>query len=264
MRSKRLTSEELTLRKMADELRKKYGCLGMKISTEDMGESFEWINLVANKILADTLPVYVKIGGPNARGDIKQAYRLGVAGILAPMVESPYALKDYIQALRTIIPRNVLDNMLRGVNAETITCYEKFDDMLKIPEIKELNHISVARGDLSKSIRKSMDDPETLRISKEMVEKVKKTGIPVSVSTSTPNSARLVAETIKPDKVNAAHVYISVHEVSDVYEAFKKGLLFENALMKYKYTRAMEEASLYKNIIEARKSRMEGKDVPLH
>jgi hypothetical protein len=264
MGPERLTSEELALRRMADELRKKHGCLGMKMSTEDMGDSFQWIDIIANRVLSDTLPVYVKIGGPNARNDLKQVYRLGLAGTIAPMVESPYALKEYIVALRAIFPRNVLDNMLRGFNAETVLCYKNLDGMLKIPEAKELNHVSVGRGDLYRSMGKTWGDPEVLRITRVMVKKIQAVGIPVSVASPTPESAQKVAKTIKPDKVNAANVYISVHDAPDVYEAFKQALIFENALTQYRYSQVMEEASVYEKIINARKARMEGKDAALH
>jgi hypothetical protein len=260
----RLTQEEQGLRRMAEELGNKHGCLGMKMSTEDMGDSFEWISIIANRVLGDVMPVYVKIGGPNARGDLKQVYRHGLAGAIAPMVESHYALKEYVLALRTVFPRSVLDNMLRGFNAETILCYENLDKMLEIPEAKELNHVSVGRGDLYRSMGKTWDDPEVLRITKTMVEKIQAFGVPVSVASPTPDSARMVAETIRPDKVNAANVYLSVHDAPDIREAFRQALIFENALTQYRYTRVMEEAGTYERILEARKARMEGRDASLH
>ena len=263
MEPERLTSEELALRRMAEELRKKHGCLGMKMSTEDMGDSFEWIDIIANRVLSETLPVYVKIGGPNARNDLKQVHRFGLAGTIAPMVESPYALKEYIVALRAVFPRNVLDNMLRGFNAETVLCYKNLGQMLKIPEAKDLNHVSVGRGDLYRSMGKTWDDPEVLRMTKEMVEKVQAVGIPVSVASPTPESAQRVAKTIKPDKVNAANVYISVKDAPDIHEAFKQGLIFENALTQYRYSRVMQEASTYEKIMSARKTRMAGREADL-
>ena len=249
---------------MATKLRDSHGCLGMKMSTEDMGDSFGWINIIANKVLADVLPVYVKIGGPNANGDIKQAFKLGVAGTIAPMVESPYALKLYVTALRKNIPRIVLDHMLRGFNAETITCYEKLDDILAIPESEELNHISIGRGDLFRSMGKSWDDPAVLQVTKDMVQKIQARKIPVSVATPTPQSAESVVKTIQPDKINSANVYISVHDAPDIYEAFKKGLLFENALTKYRYSLVSTEATTYQTIMDARKARLEGHEAALH
>jgi 2-keto-3-deoxy-L-rhamnonate aldolase RhmA len=249
---------------MAFDLRDKYGALGMKMSTEDMGDSFEDINIIANKVLANAFPVYVKIGGPNARGDLKQIQALGLTGVIAPMVESPYALKEYIVALRTIFPRNVLDHMLRGINAETVTCYTRLDDILAIPEVDELNHISVGRGDLGKSVGETMDGPQTLKMTRDMVHKIKALGIPVSVSTPTPASAQNIANTIQPDKINAAHVYISVKDTENITEAFKQALLFENALTRYRYSRVNHQAITYQNIIAARKTRLKGGEAALH
>jgi len=153
---------------------------------------------------------------------------------------------------------------LRGFNAETVLCYKNLEEMLKIPEAKDLNHVSVGRGDLYRSMGKTWDDPEVLRITKDMVEKTQAEGIPVSVASPTPESAQNVAKTIKPDKVNGANVYISVHESPDIYEAFRQALIFENALTQYRYTRVMQEAAIYEKVINARKARMEGKEAALH
>ena len=260
----RLTQVERELRIMAIDLRDSHGCLGMKMSTEDMGDSFEWINIVANKVLSDVLPVYVKIGGPNATGDIKQALSLGVAGIIAPMVESPYALKIYINALRNFIPRNVLDEMLRGFNAETITCYNMLDEILKIPEVEELNHISIGRGDLFRSMGKTWDDPEVLQVTIDMVDKIQAASIPVSVATPTPQSALNLVSMIQPDKINSANVYFSVSETPDIQEAFKKGLIFENALTKYRYSIASAEVDTYLRIMRARDKRLHDREAEIH
>jgi hypothetical protein len=154
--------------------------------------------------------------------------------------------------------------MLRGFNAETVLCYENLDDMLKIPEAKDLNHVSVGRGDLYRSMGKTWDDPEVLRITKEMVEKLQAADIPVSVASPTPESAQNVAKTIKPDKVNAANVYISVKDAPDIYEAFKQALIFENDLTQYRYMKVMQEATIYEKVINARRARMEGKEASLH
>lgn len=264
MRVERFTPVEQALRTMAMELRASYGCLGMKLSTEDMGDTFDWINLIANKVLADALPVYVKIGGPNAMGDLKQARDLGVAGIIAPMVESPYALQLYVAALRTIFPRDTLDHMLRGFNAETITCYEKLEDILTIPEAAELNHISVGRGDLYRSMGKTWDDPAVLTVTRSMVDTIKAAGIPVSVAAPTPHSAQTVVETIQPDKVNSANVYYSVRDTPDIYEAFKKGLIFENALTRYRHAKVAAEAQSYQRIIDAREARLRDRAAEIH
>jgi hypothetical protein len=109
-----------------------------------------------------------------------------------------------------------------------------------------------------------MDGPQTLKMTRDMIHKIKAHGIPVSVSTPTPASAQNVADTMQPDKINAAHVYLSVNDTENITEAFTHVLLFENALTQYRYSRVNNQATTYQNIITARKTRLEGGEAALH
>ena len=72
---------------------KKLGVSGVKQSTEDEGSSFDDILLMRNtKRIGVNLNV--KVGGCEAKNDIF-CKRAKVNGIVAPMVESKYALKVY-------------------------------------------------------------------------------------------------------------------------------------------------------------------------
>jgi hypothetical protein len=229
-----LTQREKELRKMAEELKEEHGCTALKLGTEVEDCSFEYINFINNKLVAGLLPVVVKIGGPEARNDIRELCKIGVAGLIAPMVESPYGLVKFVTALRDIVDPDRLKTMIKGINAETVTCYKKIDDILKTPEIEELNQITIGRGDLSGSIGKKVDDPEVMAMTKEITQKAQAVGLVVSVGGGiTPVNAQRIVQEIKPDKVNSRHVVISVQDTPDIGVAFKKALEFESALMKY-------------------------------
>jgi len=228
-----LTQREKELRKMAEELKEKYGCTALKMGTEVEDCSFEYIDFI-NKLVAGLLPIVVKIGGPEARNDIRELCKIGVAGLIAPMVESPYGLVKFVTALRDIVDPDRLKKMIKGINAETVTCYKRIDDILKTPEIKELNQITIGRSDLSESVGKKVDDPEVMAMTKEITRKARAVGLVVSVGGGiTPINARKIAQEIKPDKINSRHVVISVKHAPDIGVAFEKGLEFESALMKY-------------------------------
>lgn len=228
-----LTRREKELRKTAEELKEKHGCTALKLGTEVEDCSFEYIGFI-NNLMAGLLPIVVKIGGPEARNDIRELCKIGVTGLIAPMVESPYGVAKFVMALRDIVDPDRIKKMIKGINAETVTCYKRIDDILKMPEIEELNQVTIGRSDLSGSVDKKVDDPEVMAMTKEITQKAQAVGLIVSVGGGiTPKNARKITQEIKPDKVNSRHVVISVRHTPDIGVAFKKALEFESALMKY-------------------------------
>ena len=251
-----LTPKEKELRKMAEELKEKYGCVALKMGTEVEDCSFEYIDFI-NKLMSGLLPIVVKIGGPEARNDIRELCKIGVAGLIAPMVESPYGVVKFVTALRDIVDPERLKHMIKGINAETVTCYKRIDDILKTPEIKELNQINVGRSDLSESVGKEVDDPEVMAMTKEITQKAQAAGLVVSVGGGiTPVNARQIAQEIKSDKVNSRHVVISVRHAPDIGVAFEKGLEFESALMKYEVTELSARTALLQKRIGTLEKRL--------
>jgi len=226
------SEKERELRRLAVELKTKYGCTAVKLGTEVEANSFEEVDYL-NKLMNGILPIVVKIGGPEARNDIRELYRLRVGGLIAPMVESPYGLKKYVGALRDIIDPEARQAMIKGINAETVNCYNRFDEMLATPEAKELNQVTIGRGDLSESVGKKVDDPEVMKMTFDITRKAQKAGLLVSVGGGiTPVNARRIADEIRSDKINSRHVVISVKESPDVAVSFRKALEFENAVME--------------------------------
>jgi hypothetical protein len=48
--------------------------------------------------------VAIKIGGCEARRDLHDAKVLGAAKVVAPMIETPYSLKKFVEAVNIIYP----------------------------------------------------------------------------------------------------------------------------------------------------------------
>lgn len=131
------------------------GLVGIKTSFEDEGATFnETIRLkqVCNEAKTK---VTLKIGGPEAIRDLKDSMIIGVKGIVAPMVESPFALKKFIQAVRTHIDEDVLDTLQINVNIETINAVNQIQDILAIEEANQLYGVTVGRVDLVSSMGKN-------------------------------------------------------------------------------------------------------------
>lgn len=121
-------------RQMLDMLlkgRDHFGVVAVKAEFEAEGtRSDEFLRLLHLTHYAN-LKVALKIGGCEAVSDLLASKLYGVDHIIAPMVETPYALKKYIEAKE----KTHADNE-QGVkflfNLETMTTLDNLDNMIKV------------------------------------------------------------------------------------------------------------------------------------
>ena len=128
------------LRSALLQLKNQFGACGLKLSTEDAAMSIEQIGYWAE---VDILPATVKIGGPNARNDIKQLLPMNIDGLIAPMVESPYGLENFISAVRDFTTPMQFERLKKQINIETETAVRQLDSILLDPEAKYIDEITI-------------------------------------------------------------------------------------------------------------------------
>ena len=127
------------------------GVVGIKQSFEDEGVIFD--DVVKMKRICDSVSAYisVKIGGCEAISDINNCLSLDVNGIVAPMIESEFALQKFVEAVITNIDIDKREKMKFYINVESKTAYENLDKILSSPSSKLLTGIVIGRSDLTKS-----------------------------------------------------------------------------------------------------------------
>ncbi len=166
------------------ELKEKYSVTGVKMEFEAEGTRIEEAMRLKEISMAAGLGLTTKIGGCEAIKDMFDAGSLGTSHLVGPMVETPYALKKYLQAVKIAYDEERRKDMEFFINLETITACQNFDQMLAIPEIDLLDGIVLGRVDLTGSMnldRNSVNSKEVLDICLKMASKAKAKGKKVVV-----------------------------------------------------------------------------------
>lgn len=128
----------------------------------------------------------VKMGGAEAVRDLQEVFELGVTRIIAPMIESPYALQKFVYAAERVY-KDHLSSVKLLINIETITGCQNFAAMLKMPEIQHIFGIVIGRVDLAGSMglaREAINDESLRRVALQVAEQAKANQLKVVVGGS--------------------------------------------------------------------------------
>ena len=116
-----------------------HGMVGIKTSFEDEGALFnETVRLKQVCNQAGT-KITLKIGGPEAIRDIKDSLIIGVKGIVAPMVESEFGLKKFVNSARTYIQSDALSSTNLYINIESKTAIKTFMLSPSVTNLEAIN-----------------------------------------------------------------------------------------------------------------------------
>lgn len=191
-----------------------HGLRSMKTGTEVEDMSFSEIELLRT-ISSGILPLYVKIGGPEARNDMRNLIQLGVDGIIAPMIESPYSLRNFMIAFNQIKEEFPKSQVEAGINLETITGYNQMHSIINQPLANGLKQVTAARTDLSGSMSLDPDDEHVLSLCADIVIACSSKGWVTSVGGAIhPGIIETLLERIPSDRVNTRHMVISCQEIA--------------------------------------------------
>jgi hypothetical protein len=175
-----MNTREFKCVKILTDLIENEGLVGIKTSFEDEGATFNEIIRLKEICNQAKTKVTLKIGGPEAIRDLKDSSIIGVKGLVAPMVESEFGLKKFIQAAKIHIPEDVLSSIQLNVNIETVTAVENATQMLSSAEANELYGVTVGRVDLVSSMNKDrnyVNSDEVYKMAKGVFTKAKEKGL---------------------------------------------------------------------------------------
>lgn len=226
-------------------LLKELGCCGIKVSFEDEGALHNEIISMRNLTTKVGLELSIKIGGCEAKRDIIDCMDLNCDTIVAPMVESNFALNKFLKSLDAY---NY--NKKKGFNLETIQAYNNLSRLSALFE--KVDFVTLGRVDFAGSLNKERDFVDTEEMY-EMVEKVFTTArekntmcyMGGAVSINSKNFIEKLIHQNLLDKFETRYIIYDVHSlnINDFEKLLYWGNVFEVEWLKYIHQRYLMHAN---------------------
>lgn len=247
----------IALKNKITKLQQDHGLLSLKAGTE--WEDMDYQEIACLQALGEAkLPLMVKIAGPEAKVDLRNMQAIGVNGILAPMIESEYALEKFI----TIVTEHyegAKEPPLLAINLETIQAYHQLDDILNSSFFDLVDLVVIGRLDLSLSMHiKDVDHTDVAKVTQDIVNKVRAKGKSISIGGFVnPCSAAVIKNTFNANRLNTIHTLFDLDKTQDIAAAVWKAIEFEMAFYEYLQEINPNRHDFYQTRIETSQSKLD-------
>lgn len=173
-----------TERKMAEILKRgkdEFGVVSIKAEFEAEGTRVDELLRLVDIARSAGLPMTVKVGGCEAVRDLLESKQIGVRYVVAPMVETPYALSKYVAAKNMVFAEDELEDTDFLFNLETITGFHNLDQMIEVAKTSNgVQGMVFGRVDFAGSLgesRETINSPSITEYVIQASEKAKSNGL---------------------------------------------------------------------------------------
>ena len=247
-------------------LKNDYGVIEIKAEYENEGSRQEELMRLKDVTSKVDLPIIIKIGGVEAVTDVYSAITLGVGGIVAPMAETPFAVKKFLHLIETFVPEDNRNDIDFAVNLETITAYNNIDEIMGLTNLQLLTSITVGRVDFTASMDKDRsfaDSDEMFDYCQTIFSRARQKGLKCALGgavsgKSAPFIQKLVSLNLI-DKYETRKVVYAKEAIDTYDQGLKSGVEFELLWLKSKrryYHRIKMEDEKRIGMLEKRLSEM--------
>ena len=244
------------LLKELKELKNKYNVVGIKSSFEDEGVQFNELIRLKQLCNLSNIVLNIKIGGCEAISDINNSLLIDSDGIVAPMVESPFALEKFITSVNNNVPPQLRKKINFFINVESKTAYDNISEILNSDYCKYLTGIVVGRSDLTKSFgltKENVNDDEIYNIVREIFTEAKHyklmTVMGGNISVKSKDFVKGLYDKKSLDKIETRNIIFKLNKnnTQNLEEAVKKALSFESLWLRTKSSYYMNIGNSYLN-----------------
>ncbi|MGI9536223.1 MAG: aldolase/citrate lyase family protein [Desulfocapsaceae bacterium] len=170
-----MNRQEKEMVKVLELLKSNHGVTHVKVAME--AEGILLGEILRTKIITMTAGVglSVKIGGCEAITDTRIAMEHDADILLAPMIESRFALEKFLDMAADQYEKEELEEKTLLINIETMTGSENIADILAAPNVELLDGIVVGRTDLSGALNLTdVNHPDVLEATRNVFIEAKK------------------------------------------------------------------------------------------
>lgn len=231
------------------------GMSGVKLSLEDEGSTFEDLKIMSKITKSLNLNLNIKIGGCEAINDIIFCKSLGPKSIVAPMVESHYALRKFVESVGDKKKIKLL------INIETSSALKNLNKIVKSKYFKMLDGIVIGRSDLARSLNLEKSEVNSIKIFNHVMKNfrkikknTKKDFLFKMGGSITPASQRFITKLFEKKLLNRIETrnvefILSEKVIKNLKQIIPQAFIFEIEWLKFKLNNSKFNISkLYKNL----------------
>lgn len=225
--------KEYRMLELLKDLKENYGVLGVKAEFEAEGTRRDEITRLLEIIYRADSRLILKVGGCEAVSDMEYSKILGASGVMAPMIESPFAMSKFVSSIKKVFSDEEKKNMKFIINVETKSCVDNLDAILADKYTDIVKCAVIGRVDLSASLgysRKDINNDEMFNICTKILEKCREKNINTGVGGGIAAEAVPFVENLGSllDKVESRKIIFSVKDgFNNIKEGLKKAMEFE-------------------------------------